>query len=74
MSNSKMEPIEITNISDFKRAKKYVVGILQKRQVTKPVIAENMLIFEALFHEILSLKKMRTLLLRFLVKSDWGVY
>ena len=52
-----MEPIEITNISDFKRAKKYVVGILQKRQVTKPVIAENMLIFEALFHEILSLKK-----------------
>ena len=52
-----MEPIEIKNISDFKRAKKYVVGVLQRRQVTKPVIAENMLIFEALFHEILSQKK-----------------
>ena len=53
----KTEPIEIKGETDFKRAKKYILAILQRRQIPKSVIAENMLVFEALFHEILAQKK-----------------
>ena len=53
----KTEPIEIKGESDYIRAKKYILAILQKRQIPKSVIAESMLVFEALFHEILAQKK-----------------
>ena len=57
MPNRNMESMEIKNISDFEKAQKFVLEMLHGKKVANPVITETMLIFETLFHEILSQKK-----------------
>ena len=52
-----MEPVIVKSTSDFKKAQKYVLELLHGNQIAKSVISETMLVFEALFHEIIAQKE-----------------
>ena len=47
-----MKPVRIKNKSDYEAAQKYILEMLQRKTIPKSVISETMLVFEALFHEI----------------------
>ena len=73
MRNTKMEPIEIKSASDYKRAKTYILDLLCRNKIPKPIISENMLIFEALFHEIIAQKKDEDTAVRILGREHLGI-
>lgn len=48
-----MQPIEMQNLTDdFGKARDYVEAVLKKGRAADPIIAETMLVFEALIHRV----------------------
>lgn len=72
MPGSKMKSIEIKNVSDFEKAQKFVLEILNRKRIAKSVASETMLVFEALFHEVLSRKKDEDTAVTIRGRERWG--
>lgn len=72
MSKNTAEPVEIANLDeDFEKCSNYIDAFLKKEKVSDTVYNETMLVFEAIYHNIMEQNNDRSpVMLR--VKKEWG--